>query len=176
MEAIPVSTLAIVFLSILAGLFLALILAAASTLIFLSYKLRSLVSQLESAMHAQTKLSSDELATLHKSITGAFVEHRNELSISLTNLTNAMSQIDSSALSLSVKQNLTAARRIEQAALAIGELSKVLVADQTAGSPSELGAEEYAQPEPGERFIGRSRIAGMDAEALAEEAGEATEA
>ena len=179
------TTIAVVFLSVLAGLFLSLILAAACALIYQGYKLRSLVADLKSSMHSDATLVSSALSTLSADVARTFRDNQSEMSGMLVKLSSMISghqteirtlitQINGEGLQLASRQIVLGAQRIEKAALAFAELSQVFIADRKV-NPNELGEEEYAAPEPGEKFIFRSKSAALDAAALQAEAQEGTQ-
>lgn len=179
------STVGVVALAMLAGLFLALILAAAATLIYLSLKLRALVAELRGAMSADASQVSASLAKLSADIERTFRDNQSEMSSMLAKLSTMISshqseirvlitQINGEGLQLASRQIILATQRIEKAALAFAELSQVFISDRVV-NPNGLGAEEYAEAEPGETFATRSRFAALDDDAIRAEAEDATQ-
>lgn len=173
----------------MAGLFLALILAAAVTLVWQNYKLQSLVGEMKKAMREEADTYARSLKDIHGDITQSFLAHKNEVTLEITKLKVMINKLDFEAISGAARQILSSAKRIEVAAMAVA----ALMDDAALKEPPELlenegegvagmtkggrmvvpPANEYAQLEPGERsFISQGKTARFDDLAQQEEADE----
>lgn len=140
-------TVGIVALSILAGLFLGLILLLAAGLIWLFFRARRILTGFQESMKQDLDVIRAALELQQAQIVTAVQKLNGE----------ELSQA-ARASTLAAQAATSAARRIENAALAIGEL--IIPGEIKKGTG--LAPEEYAQPEPGEQFVGRSRTAALD--------------
>jgi hypothetical protein len=147
------NTLGIVVLSLLGGLFLAILIGAVVFLIVVCLKLQKSVTS------AQSQLSN------------LIVQHDTTVSQFRTDINLAISRINGEALEQAAKSNLLSAQRIEKACIAFGELAKYMLADRDTISTNgnRLKPDEYATPEPGENFLGVSPTTAGDIEASFDE-------
>lgn len=149
-------TVGIVVLGIIGGMFILLELLVGIALIYLFFYLKRILSEFRDSLHA-------DLATI-----------RTGLELQQSSIATALDKVNGEQLSQSAvlivnaaKQNMTAAKRMETAALAIGEL--VLSAEVKQNSGLNLRPDEFADAEPGESFVTQSRTAALDTEAEREE-------
>lgn len=151
------STLGIVSLSILVGIFLALVLAFAVYLAYVAWQLKRHITQSNSNLTTLLTTTAQQLT--------AQQEHLNAF----------VSQIQGKRLEESAREATLAARDIRAAAVAFGDLAKVMLStDAIALRQAEragLGAESYA-PDTGEAYVTRSKVALGDAEALRRQLGD----
>jgi hypothetical protein len=166
-----VSVIGIVALSLLAGLFLALLVGTSVWLIIVGLGFKKTVAA-----------TSATLAEHREQWTIALKELRNTLDTNKAETAHAIKSINGEKLSVSVeklevttKYLTQVARRNENAAIAIGRFVQHIINMPDADAITE-GVDEqgFAAAEPGERFTGRSRVALDDASALAAESEEVT--
>jgi hypothetical protein len=158
------STLGIVVLSLLGGLFIAILIAAVVFLIWVCLKLHKAVIAAETHLLDVATKQSQELAGFEARTTNILQLHANAMA-------TAVAKINGEALEAASKSLLAVAPRLEKSFIAFAELSKYLLADRDtiASNGAGLKPDEYATPEPGERFVGRGRTAENDFQASAEE-------
>ena len=130
-------------LAVLVGMFLALILAVAATLIWLGIAARRLVLQFQSTI---SSIQTEMQVTLKS--------HQDETR-------EMISRINGDALIKSANAIVRASARIDRAALVIGELTLANEVKQDTG----LKPDEYAEPEPGQPYITRTPTAQGDLDA-----------
>src|SRR5271170_4374735 len=118
------STLGIIVLALICGLFLAILIGAIGVLIWTNLRLHQTVTQ--------TKL---------------------DLESRQSNLTSMIRKINGEGLEIASKSIHLSAGRIEKACVAFGELAKFMLADRGNMEPigTGLAPEQYAEPEPGEK-------------------------
>jgi hypothetical protein len=154
------STIGIVVLSVIGGLFLALIAGIGGALIYLFFRARTI------------------LADFHTALKNDFAIIRTQLELQQQQIVTAIQKINGEELSQAAaailkaaQSNVQSAQRIERAAIVIGELIIPAEVKRDHG----LAPEEFATPEPGERFITSNRTAALDQAAEAEEGRSVTE-
>jgi len=166
------STVGIVALSLLAGLFIALLIGVSGWLLFVGIQFRRTVA----AISLTLAQSQSEWTTSLKELRNILSEHRSLTDASIKNINGEKLSISVEKLEVTTKYLTQVARRNENAAIAIGRFVQHIINLPDADSVTEGVTEEgYAAAEPGERFIARSRVAADDATALAEESAEVTE-
>jgi hypothetical protein len=165
------STFGIVALSILVGLFLALLLGASGFLIYVGFGFRKTVA----AISLTLAQSQSEWTTSLKELRNILSEHRSLTDASIKNINGEKLSVSVEKLEVTTKYLTQVARRNENAAIAIGRFVQHIINMPDADSVTE-GVDEqgFAAAEPGERFTGRSRVALDDAAALAAESEEVT--
>jgi hypothetical protein len=148
-----VSTLGIVVLSLFGGLILAIMIGAIAVLIWTNLKLQQTV--------LQTKL---DLESRQTNLIKFLEEHKSEL-------VSMIKKINGDSLELASKSIHLSAGRIEKACVAFGELAKYMLADRDTLSSNGAGLkpEEYAEPEPGERFVSYNASAAAELSSPPEE-------
>ena len=155
------NTLEVVLLSLLAGLFLALLLAGGAYLAFDGYRLRKLVLKVENDLPLILKGLEDKLLSQQRL------------------LESQIAKLDGEKLVDAARANIASAKRIEQTCLAFSELAKHLLSGEAIeiekAVQSGLGAEDYSPNPTGERFVGQSKITQSDAIAEAEQQEELNE-
>lgn len=141
------SVVGVVALSILAGLFIAVLMALAAAQIVLFFRAKNTLLAFQESFKADLLAIGKELKSQQEQVVTA-----------LNRLNGAELAQAAVTIASSVKQNALSARRIENAALAIGQLIIPAEVKEATG----LAPEEYAQPEPGESYHARSRTAALD--------------
>lgn len=158
------NTITIVVLSLLAGLMLALVIAACAYLAWSLHQARAQLAhtQTESLhLQEQLRLLSGDIRTMLDSHHARFQE--------------IVAKINADRLATASTEAIQAARRIERAAAAIGELVAHLLSGeeleerlQGRGTGTTLAPEEYAQ-ETGERFVSVNKTGRGDRQDLSED-------
>src|SRR5579863_7132099 len=114
-------TVGIVVLSLLAGLFLAILIAAVVFLIWVNYQLRAYIAKTRTELGQMiTKLHSAAV-TFESNLQLTLKQHADAFS-------TTMARLDGEALMAASKANVSAAARIEKACVAFGELTLSLLA------------------------------------------------
>lgn len=176
---IIMSVIGIIALSLIAGLFIALLIGASGWLIYIGLQFRRTVIATESTLASHR----DEWATTLNSLRSTLETHRAEISQSIAKING---QELSHAVKLfvsAVQDQRSAAIRIERAASAIGRFASEFLSERALDetiSPITEGidtATGYASSSPGESsFVSRSRTAIDDAAVLAQESEDVTQA
>jgi len=156
------NTAGVVAVSVLFGLFLCLLLLLLATLVYLVWRSRRDLL----AFQAQMPL--------------LIAEYRTTLTEQIGLLNAKIGQIKGEEISHAAEIIVQSARRIENAAVAFGELSRALLGEDELGlrkaKESGLAPEAYAPPEAaGTPYISLSRTAAADSRARAQESGEGEE-
>ena len=146
------SPLTIIALTALAVLFLLMLVLIGGSLIYVFLKAHKLIGQFEKDLKEQLS------------------ELRNQHEQSQSELKGAIAKINGEELNKAVSTFVTKmiemgkfVTRAENAALAMGEMCKVIVSDSGMASRTSYGAEEYALAEPGEgRAFTQSESAKLD--------------
>src|SRR5277367_1436333 len=157
-------TIGIVVLSLLGGLFLAILIGAVVFLIWVCLRLHHSVQS--------TQADFSALVLKHHSQVDQFQSHiKSILDAHAMVVNTAVSRINGESLETASKSILSAANRIEKACVAFGELAKFLLADRDTitSNGANLPPDAYAEPEPGEQFVTRSPTAEADALAAFDE-------
>ena len=143
----------IVVLALISGLFLAILLAGVGLLIWTNLRLQKVIVQTQS-----------ELQNHQTSLMTFLASHKSEL-------TSMISKINGDELAVASKSILSSASRIEKACIAFGELAKYMLADRDtiASNGAGLKPDEFATPEPGERFVSYTQTSSSDQAAALEE-------
>lgn len=147
------SIVGIVVLSILGGLFVAILIGAVIFLIWSVWKVNAHI----------TSVMSDFTRLVHT--------HTNLVEDSESRLTSLISKINADSLEASAKSLMTILPEFRRSFLAFAELSQFILADRDtmpsngAGLGAGLKPDEYAAAEPGESFIGTSPTTRLDLEA-----------
>jgi len=153
------NTLGIVALSLLLGAFIVCLIAMAGYLAYDGYRLRKL---LDSAV-AANQATIHDLSLLRNEIGTTLESHRIAMEASV-------GKINGEKLQTASLEAINAARRIETAAIAIGELARALLSEDALQATRETNlAPEAFAPETGERHIGYGRTAAQDRAELAGE-------
>ena len=176
------NTLEIVLLSLLAGLAVALIIAAAVYLAWMLHSTRKFLSTVQTAAAAATQ----EISLLRSHIDSILNVHRQEMSAMIARI-NGDKLVEASHVIV------RSAQRIETACVAFGQLAASMLAESNTesidssvlqrvrnsgsgsgpGIPgSRLGPESYAPNPTGERFVSQSRTAAQDSGELLGEGSE----
>jgi hypothetical protein len=172
------STFGVVALSILIGLFLALLIGAAGFLIYVGFGFRKTV------IETQTTLTQhrEEWSTTLKSLGVMLETHRAEINRSISSINGDELARAVKLFTTLVQEQRASATRIERAASAIGRFTTEWLARESLGpdlEPITEGIDEstgYAASTPGEPpYITRSRTAADDAQVLADEGEQVTE-
>jgi hypothetical protein len=154
------STLGVVALSMLAGLFISFLVGVSVYLAWYGYRLRSLHGDAIKA--AQT--AEQRLGLLEGKIGDILREHSRQMN-------EVVSKINGEQISQAAVTITGSAKRIERACVAFGTLAQTLLSEDALGlakvRDSNLGAEEYAPATPGERFVTQNRTAAQDSDDLA---------
>lgn len=172
------SVIGIVALSLLAGLFLALLIGTSAWLLWQADQFKKTVTATRDTLASHREHWDGAL----KSLSVMLESHRVEISQSIA-------RINGDELSRAVKmfvgliqEQRSAASRTEQAAGAIGRFAREFLSERalddnltpiTEGIDQETG---YARTSPGDKFVSRSHVAASDAEALADESADVTQA
>jgi hypothetical protein len=167
-----VSTVGIVALSLLAGLFIALLIGVSGWLVFIGLSFRKTVA----AISLTLAQSQSEWTTSLKELRNILSEHRSLTDASIKNINGEKLSVSVEKLEATTKYLTQIARRNENAAIAIGRFVQHIINMPDADSVTEgVNEEGYAAAEPGERsWTSRSRVAIEDAAALAAESEEVT--
>jgi predicted PurR-regulated permease PerM len=146
-------TIGIVVLSLIAGLFLAVLISGVGLLIWTNLQLRRTITQIQSDLQSRQD-NLVEFLKLHKS-----------------DLTAMISRLNGEGLESASKSILLSASRIEKACVAFGELAKFMLSDRDTISQNGAGLkpDEYATPEPGEKFVDYNPTARGDLQASGED-------
>jgi len=148
------STLGIIVLALICGLFLAILIGAIGVLIWTNLRLHQTVTQ--------TKL---DLESRQSNLIQFLESHKSEL-------TSMIRKINGEGLEIASKSIHLSASRIEKACVAFGELAKFMLADRGNMEPigTGLAPEQYAEPEPGEKsFVSFNPTAAAELSATIEE-------
>lgn len=148
------STIGIVALSLIGGMFILLLLISAGLLVYHSYQTRRLTLALTA-----------QIADFSKSLTTTLESHRTEMS-------RAIASINGEGLIAASRLITNSAKQIVPAVLALDEIVKLLVAEQRAPS-TNLADEQFGPDEQG--TILQSRPARLDDLAQAADNDEVTE-
>lgn len=147
------STIGIVTLALLGGIFIAILIGALVGLIYFCLRLHKATQTHQAELRQMTE---DQRLSIQKfqSDNHKMIEtYSREMAL-------AVSHINGEGLEVASKQILNAATRIEKAAMAFGELAKWMLADRdnisSNGNGAGLKPDEYAASEPGEHFTGVS--------------------
>lgn len=158
-------------LSLLAGLFIALLIGVSGWLVFIGLSFRKTVA----AISATLAQSQSEWATSFKELRNILSEHRALTDASIKNINGEKLSISVEKLETLTKYIAQVARRNENAAIAIGRFVQHIINMPDADSVTEgVNEDGFAASEPGERFVGRSQVALDDAAALEAESAEVT--
>lgn len=171
------NTLEIVLLSLLAGLAVALIIAAAVYLAWMLHNTRKFLSTVQ----ASTVSAAQEISLLRSHIDSILNVHRQEMSAMIARI-NGDKLVEASHVIV------RSAQRIETACVAFGQLAASMLSEgigtsisdaesipelqRVRNSRSGLGPESYAPNPSGERYISQSRTAAQDSGELLGESGE----
>lgn len=153
-------TVGIAFLGILGGLFLAVLIGLATALILLYFKSKKVLLEFQKSLHDDNAIVRTQLELQQTQIVSAIQKINGE----------QLSQA-AAAILKAAQSNIQSAKRIENAAIVIGQLIIPAEVKQEHG----LAPDEYAAPEPGESFISVNRTAALDQVAEAEEGRSGTE-
>jgi hypothetical protein len=166
-----VSTVGIVALSLLAGLFIAMLIGVSGWLVFIGLSFRKTVALITATLTQ----SQSEWTTSLKELRNILSEHRSLTDASIKNINGEKLSVSVEKLEVTTKYLTQVARRNENAAIAIGRFVQHIINMPDADAITE-GVDEqgFAAAEPGERWTGRSRVALDDASALAAESEEVT--
>lgn len=158
------STIGIVVLALLCGLFLAILIGAVIFLIWTCWKLNQAVQL------AQSDLTS-KIDLLTKGVTSFESNLQQVLQVHALAFDQAVQKINGEGLASASKLIVLSANRIERACIAFGELAKCVLADRDTLSKNGAGLEpdEYATPEPGEKFVSFNPTAQGDFQSQTEE-------
>jgi len=159
-----VSTIGIVAVSLVIGLFLAVLIGSVIFLVWTCLKLHKAVILTQSEFSGQVQTHADDVRRFQTDTANLLKSHAEAFN-------QAVSRINGEGLELASRSILSAAGRIEKACIAFGELAKYILADRdTIGANgNRLQPGEYATPEPGEKFIGLSPTTQADLDAAAED-------
>jgi hypothetical protein len=142
------SEIGIIAISVVVGMFLLLLVGAGAAMIYLLYSARKVTTAFASQVGALQTSIMESLDTNHK-MCKAYME-----------------KLNGEALLQAAKTIPPAVRRMEQAALAFGELTRALISDRESSDqpPYGPGPEEYAPATPGDPYYSVSRTARADSE------------
>jgi hypothetical protein len=170
------SVVGIVALSLLAGLFIALLIGVSGWLLWVGIQFRNTVSTTQATLAAHRTEWSTTLLSL-----GVTLEtHRAEISKVIASINGAQLQKEVTHFSQLVNEQRISAQRLEIAANAITTCTKQWLSEGAFDdAPPVAGVDEsgYAATRPGEpAYISHSRTAADDRAALAEESADVTQA
>lgn len=172
------NTLEIVLLSLLTGLFIALLIASNA---YLAWMLHATRRALTDTLTAASAASAD-ISSLRTQIDAILGTHRQDMQAIVARINGDKLVEASHVISRS-------AQRIETACVAFGQLAASMLTESAGigadisdsdlqrvrNSRSGLGPESYAPNPTGERFIGQSRTSAQDSGELLDEGGEGGE-
>ena len=155
------NTLEIVLLSLLAGISIALLIAANAYLAWTIHGTRRLLNDVRGA----AATASADISALRGQIDVILNSHRQEIN-------SVVARINGDKLVEASNVIGRSAQRIETACIAFGELSRAMLSGEIIepelqrAARSGLGPESYAPNPTGERFTGQSRTAAQDSDEL----------
>ena len=158
------NTLEVVLLSIMAGVLIALLIAATG---YLAWMLRTVRLFLADVQAAADHATSD-ISLLRSQIDAILNTHRLAMD-------SVISKLNGDRLVEASNVIIGSAKRIETACVAFGELSRAMLSgdvidpDLQRVARSGLGPESYAPNPTGERWVGQSRTAAQDSDELLRE-------
>jgi hypothetical protein len=168
-------TFGIVALSILVGLFLALLLGVSGFLLFVGFQFRATVTSTQTTLAAHR----EDWALAVKSLSAMLETHRAEISKAIISINGAQLQKEVAHFAQLINEQRISAQRLEIAAVAITTCTKQWLAEGAFDdAPPVAGVDEsgYAATRPGEpSYVTRSRTAADDIAALAEESEDVTQ-
>jgi hypothetical protein len=169
-----VSTVGIVALSLLAGLFIALLIGVSGWLLWVGLQFRKTVAATSATLSAHRQ----EWSTTLESLRSTLETHRTQFDAQIKSIGGRQIEAAVTQLVQLVKEERIAAQRIERAAIAVGTFTQQWLSEGVREDTeiTEVTPEGYAASAPGERFIGRSRVSLEDAAALEAESAEVTSA
>lgn len=149
------NTLEVILLSLLAGLFLAVLLAGGAYLAVDGYRLRKLIITVQTDLPLILKGLEDKLLSQQRL------------------LESQIAKLDGEKLVDAARANIASAKRIEGTCLAFSELAKHLLSGEVLeiekAAQSGLSAEDFAPNPGGERFISQAKTVAADDIAAAQE-------
>jgi hypothetical protein len=170
------STVGIVSLSLLAGLFIALLIGVSGWLLWVGLRFDKTVASTQSTLATHR----EEWAGALKSLGSTLEIHRAEISKVIASINGAQLQKEVAHFSSLVNEQRISAQRLEIAANAITTCTKQWLSEGAFdAAPPVAGVDEsgYAHVAPGEpSYVSRSRTAADDIAALAEESADVTQA
>ena len=165
-------TVGIVALSLLAGLFIALLIGTSAWLIYQGHLFKRVVIETRETLSAHRQEWSTTLDALRVMLDS----HRTQFDAQIKSIGGRQIEAAVAQLVQLVKEERSAAQRIERAAIAVGTFTQQWLAEGVREDTeiTEVTGDGYAASTPGEHWIGRSRVAAEDAAALAAESEEVT--
>ena len=137
---------AIIAITVVVVIFILALLALAIALVWLTVKAHAYTEQFKVDISAQVNTLAFKISELRgDDLIQAVVEFRT-----------------------TIKKQSLLVERMERATLAMGALAQGLLSEEEV-KKNALAPEEYAKPEPGEKFVTQSAIAQRDARSLGEE-------
>ncbi|HXN71528.1 MAG TPA: hypothetical protein VN861_03130 [Candidatus Acidoferrales bacterium] len=187
------STFGVVALSVLIGVFISLLIGASAYLIFVAWSFKKIVTETRATLTAHR----EQWATSLTGLSAILTQHRTETSHAISAINGQQIGEAVERFSQLIVNFGKVAQRSEAAAIAITTCTREWLASDTTdeeddgssttgpgipGIPSSyrppsvggsgiagVGLDGYAVAAPGEHFIGRSKVAISDAEALLQE-------
>jgi hypothetical protein len=165
-----------VALSLLAGLFIALLIGTSAWLVYVGLSFRRIV-QSTSATLAEHRTQWANALTDFRTMLDL---HRTQFDAQIKSINGRQIGEAVAQLVQLVKEERIAAQRIERAAIAVGRFTAEWLSDRALNEslePITEGIDQstgYAAAEPGERFVSTSRTAADDAAAIADESRDVT--
>jgi hypothetical protein len=158
------SVIAIVLISLFAGAALAALIAATTYLAWMQRQLKLTVKAAEQAITDSTGACTRQLELIRDQI-GMILEAHHQQMVAV------VGKINGEQLAKAAEVGITAARRIETCAVAIGELTSALLSEESLTlhriKDTGLEPESYApEAAPGERYVSLNRTAQADAREL----------
>ena len=176
---VKISTVGIVALSLLAGLFIAMLIATSAWLVWQGYQFKKIVIETRSTLATHRQEWANNLSQLSVTLES----HRTEINHAIAKINGDQLSKAVQLFSQLVQEQRSSAQRIERAAIAVGTFTQQWLAEGALGGANESAANSsspgvtpdgFAAAEPGERFVLRSRTATDDASVLEEESADVT--